>query len=107
MARHRRFALTYAPEAIGHLDVIERKYHSLIRRVIDEQLGHTPDIATRNRKPLEEMSTLGGAWELRCGPQNRFRVFYGVDAEERRVRVLAIGAKEGGRLRVGREEIEL
>lgn len=107
MLTRRRFSLVYAPETVDHLDAIERKYHRLIRRAIDEQLSYTPDKATRNRKPLEDPTTLGATWELRCGPQNCFRVFYEVDASEYRVRILAIGVKGGSRLFVGGEEIEL
>ncbi len=107
MARRRKFSLIFAPETIEHLDVIEKKYHRLIRQAIAEQLSYTPDKATRNRKPLEEPSTLGATWELRCGPQNGIRVFYDTDVSESRVRILAIGVKEGSRLLVGREEIEL
>lgn len=107
MPRRPKFALLFAPEAVGHLDIVERKYQGLIRRAIDEQLSHTPDRPIRNRKPLEGVSISGASWELRCGPQNRFRVFYEVDTRERSVQILAIGVKEGSRLRVGREEIEL
>jgi len=107
MARRRRFSLVYAPEAIDHLGVIGKKYHRLIRKAIDEQLGHVPDKPTRNRKPLEATGGLEAQWELRCGPQNQFRVFYELDPMQNSLRILAIGVKEGSRLRVGREEIEL
>ena len=66
-----------------------------------------PETATRNRKPLERPIELGARWELRLGPDNRFRVFYRVDAEERQVRVLAIGVKERNRLFFGGEEVKL
>ena len=107
MPRRRRFSLIFAPETVDHLDVIERKYHRQIRRAIDEQLSYTADKATRNRKPLDEPAAFGATWELRCGPRNRFRVFYEVEASEYRVRILAIGLKEGRRLFVGGEEIDL
>jgi hypothetical protein len=42
MPRRPKFTLIFAPEAIDHLDTIERKYHSLIERAIDEQLSYTP-----------------------------------------------------------------
>ena len=44
---------------------------------------------------------------LPCGPHNRFRVFYEVDASEQTVTILAIGVKEGHRLVIGGEEFEL
>ena len=104
MPRGTNFDLTFAPEALEHLDAINRKYHRLLKRVIDEQLGFTPERVTRNRKPLEHPVPFGATWELRCGPQNRFRVFYEVDHAHRAVQVLAIGVKEGNRLMIGGEE---
>jgi mRNA-degrading endonuclease RelE of RelBE toxin-antitoxin system len=49
----------------------------------------------------------GATWELRFGANNRFRVFYEVDAAEQMVFVLAIGVKDREKLIVGGEEIEL
>jgi hypothetical protein len=48
-----RFDLIYAPQVKGHLQAIERKYHSLIRRTIKTQLQFEPNVETRNRKPLK------------------------------------------------------
>ena len=93
MATKPRFALIFAPEAIEHLDGIEAKYHAFLRRTIREQLSHTPTKKTRNRKPLDQPAPFESSWELRCGPTNRFRVFYDVDAESKTVCVLAIGVK--------------
>jgi hypothetical protein len=50
---------------------------------------------------------LGARWELRSGPDNRFRVFYGVDAEQRQVRILAIAVKKRNRLFLAGEEVDL
>jgi len=107
MPRGPKFVLIFAPEALGHLMVIERKYHRFLRKAIDEQLSYSPEHATRNRKPLERPAGFGATWELRCGPHNRFRVFYDVDASRLTVRILAVGAKEGHRLLIGGEEFEL
>jgi hypothetical protein len=98
--------LRYATEALEHLDATERKYHRLIERIILEQLSHTPEQVTRNRKPLEEPGPFGATWELRFGPKNRLRVFYEVNAGERTVEMLAIGVKERNRLFTGGEELE-
>lgn len=87
--------------------MIERKYHHLIQKAIDEQLSYTPQKETRNRKPLDPPAELGATWELRCGPQNRFRIFYEVDIFEKAVWILGIGVKEGNRVLLGGEEIEL
>jgi hypothetical protein len=86
------------------MDAIEPKYHGLIERKIDEQLVHTPERATRQRKPLEEPGPSGATWELRFGPQNRFRVFYETDAAAWEVHVLAIGVKVRERLFIGGKE---
>lgn len=107
MARRPKFALIFAPEVIDHLSEIERKHHRLIREAIDKQLSHTPQKATRNRKPLEEPALFGATWELRCGPDNQFRVFYEVDADERLVTILAIGIKRRNQLFIGGEEFDL
>jgi mRNA-degrading endonuclease RelE of RelBE toxin-antitoxin system len=106
MRRRPRFELIFALETVEHLDVIERKYHSLIEKTLDEQLGFTPDRETRNRKLLDQPAPFDATWELRFGPNNRFRVFYEIDTEEKVVWILAIGLKEGNRLIIGREELE-
>ncbi|MBO0863292.1 MAG: type II toxin-antitoxin system RelE/ParE family toxin [Chloracidobacterium sp.] len=97
-----------APETLDHLDAIERKDHHLIRRAIDERLTYTPDLMTRNRKPLEDPAPYDATWELRCGPKNRnrYRVFYEFDLKEREVLILAVGVKERNRLLIGGEEFK-
>jgi mRNA-degrading endonuclease RelE of RelBE toxin-antitoxin system len=107
MAKRRKFTISFAPQAIGHLDSVEFKYHGLLRKTINEQLTHTPSDQTRNRKPLHEPAPFAATWELRCGPNNRFRVFYDVDATAHEVHVLAIGVKDRSRLLIGGEEYEL
>jgi mRNA-degrading endonuclease RelE of RelBE toxin-antitoxin system len=106
MAKKPPFALVYAAEVKLHLRAIDAKHHSLIRSAIEEQLLHEPDVETRNRKPLKRPVTFGADWELRLGPDNRFRVFYQVNAEGREVRVLAVGVKERDKLSIGGEEHE-
>src|SRR5881398_3028267 len=107
MAKRRKFTLSFAPEAIEHLDRVEAKYHGLLRRAIKEQLTSTPTTETRSRKPLEQPAPFGASWELRCGPTNRFRVFCDVDSGARVVHVLTIGVKDRSRLIIGGEEYEL
>lgn len=91
----------------GHVKAIGRQYCSLIRRTIGEQLTFEPLRETRNRKPLKRPAWFGTIWEIRFGPNNRFRVFYRVDPENREVFVLAVGEKQGNRLVIGGEEIEI
>ena len=107
MARRSTFTISYAPETYKHLDWIDLKYYRLVATTVKEQLSHTPAKETRNRKPLEEPASFGATWELRFGPKNSFRVFYDVNHEEKTVSVLAIGVKEGNRLFIGGEKIEL
>lgn len=107
MAKRAGFTLSFAPQAIEHLDLVEAKYHGLLRRTINEQLTHMPVSETRNRKPLDQPAPFQASWELRCGPDNRFRVFYDVDFESQRVQILAIGVKDRHRLFVGGEEYTL
>ena len=106
MAKRRKYRLSFAPETIEHLDVIEPKYHGLLRRTIKEQLTHAPTEETRNRKPLEQPAPFEASWELRCGPDNRFRIFYDVDFASHEVQVLAVGVKDRSRLLIGGEEFE-
>jgi hypothetical protein len=106
MSKRPRFTLLFAPEAVEHLTAIESKYHGMLRRVLREPLTHAPADETRNRKPLDQPAPFEASWELRCGPGNRFRVFYEVDLASCEVRVLAIGVKDRNRLRIGGEEYE-
>ena len=106
MAKRAKFTLAFAPEAIDHLDLIDAKYHNLLRRTINEQLIYTPTEETRNRKPLDQPAPFGASWELRCGPDNRFRVFYEVDPPAHEVQILAIGVKDRNRLLIGGEEYQ-
>jgi hypothetical protein len=104
MAKRSAFALVYADEVKQHLRTIETKYHSLIQSGVENQLLHKPDVESRNRKPLKRPIAFGADWELRLGPDNRFRVFYQVNAVSREVRVLAVGVKDRNRLLIGGEE---
>lgn len=107
MARKQPFDLAYDQATIEQLQTVDAKYHSLIRAVIEEQLSFEPENETRNRKPLRQPAPFEATWELRLGPRNRFRVLYGVDHERHEVQIQAIGVKQGNRLFVGGQEIEL
>lgn len=106
MAKRAKYALVFAPETIDHVRAIERRYHRLIQQVIDEQLSRIPDHVTRNRKRLELPAPFGATWELRFGPDNRFRVFYEINEAGRTVEILAIGVKERNCLLIAGEEFE-
>jgi mRNA-degrading endonuclease RelE of RelBE toxin-antitoxin system len=99
--------LRFAPEVVAHLNTVEKKYHSLIRKTINEQLTFEPETEVRNRKLLEQPAPYDATWELRFGPNNRFRVFYAIIEAKREVWILAIGVKEGNRLLIAGEEFEV
>lgn len=98
------YLFIYASVIPDHLGFIEKKFHHLIEKTIDEQLTYTPNVRTRNRKPMIQPSPFGASWELRFGPNNRFRVLYDIDEIEMSVNILAIGEKEGNRMFYGGEE---
>ena len=96
--------ILYAEDTLQHILAIERKYHSLIRMTIEEQLRYEPNVRTRIRKPLVKPSRFGEGWELRRGSDNMFRVFYWTDEDADQVRVLAIAVKRGNKLFIGGKE---
>jgi mRNA-degrading endonuclease RelE of RelBE toxin-antitoxin system len=99
-----QYTLVFAPEVVDHLKFIEVRHHLLIRKAIEEQLRFTPTLAVRNRKILHQPAPFGATWELRVGPNNRLRVFYDVDQNEKIVEILAIGVKHGNRLIIAGKE---
>lgn len=107
MTRQSKFLLIYAPETKLHLKAIERKHYSLIRTSIEKELLFEPGVETKNRKPLKRQVAFEAEWELRFGPDNRFRVFYDIDMELHKVYILAIGVKERSRLFIGGKEVKL
>ena len=107
MAKKPLYSLIYDPQVRDHVAKIDKKYHSLIRKEIERQLRHGPEVETRNRKPLSRPSSLGSAWELRIGPENRFRIFYKADRELWTVNILAIGVKIKEQLYIGGKEFEV
>lgn len=101
------FEIIFDDAVMTHFAAIERKDHASILDAIEQQLSHEATTRTRNRKPLRIQNTLNATWELRCGLNNRYRVFYDVDDYDRFVVVLAVGRKLGNRLMIGDEEFEL
>jgi mRNA-degrading endonuclease RelE of RelBE toxin-antitoxin system len=102
------YSIDYAREFRVQLAAVEARYHRLIRDKIEEQLRHEPAVRTTNRKPMQRPTVLGiDLWELRFGPENRFRIYYKVNEGERAVLVEAIGVKDRNRLIIGGREVEL
>jgi len=103
----RRFTIVYAPITKQHLCAIEPKYYLQIRTAVEEQLAFEPTRETRNRKPLKRPVFFAATWEIRFGPDNRFRVYYDVNVERRIAAVLAIGLKRGAKIVIGGKEMKL
>src|SRR3990170_2426421 len=107
MVRRGSFSVSYAPVTRDHLRGIRRRDLATIKAAIEANLFDEPTKETSNRRPLSPTTELEAEWELRCGSNNHFRVFYSVDEQLRQVYVVAIGVKRGSRLKVGREEVSL
>jgi hypothetical protein len=107
MVRVHPYRLIYDTGTLRQMRSIERKYHALIRANIEEQLTYEPHVETGNRKPLERPVTFDACWELRFGPNNRFRAYYRIVEPDREVRILAIGIKEREKVMIGGEEYDL
>jgi hypothetical protein len=56
---------------------------------------------------LRQPAPFAATWELRLGPSNSFRVFYGIDEERHEVQIQAVGVKDRDRLLVAGKEVEL
>jgi len=78
-----------------------------IMQKIREQLLFEPGMETTNRRPLRQPAAFEATWEIRFGPENRFRVLYDIEEEVRVVKILAVGEKQRDRLFIGGEEVEL
>ncbi|RLC06481.1 MAG: addiction module toxin RelE [Deltaproteobacteria bacterium] len=100
-----RFDIIYAPQIKQHLKTIQRKYYSLIRKTIEEQLQSEPDTETTNRKPMKYPGVYDAEWEIRFGPDNRFRVLYEINREYNEVHILAIGMKQRNQLIIAGKEV--
>ncbi len=107
MARRRLYTLAFASEVTRHLRAIDATHHALIREKIGEQLRFEPTTETTNRKPLRQPALFGATWEIRFGPDNRFRVLYDINQENHVVQIMAIGEKQRDRLFIGGEEVQL
>ncbi len=76
-----RYRIEYRRSVVKQLAVFQKHQLVEIREAIDKQLQYEPTRPTHNRKPLDERKKrfAESEWELRCGQDNRFRVFYFVD----------------------------
>ena len=79
------------------------RQQTIVLDAVDRQLLNQPNVETRNRKPMRPNPV--APWELRIG---NLRVYYEVnDDPEPTVVVLAVGIKDGDRVRIGGETVKL
>src|SRR5207247_234188 len=87
------YIVRYAPNIKAHLNAIDKRHHSLIRKKIEEQLRYEPGVETKNRKQLRQPAGWDAEWEIRFGPNNTFRVLYDIDEGPHEVVIKAVGIK--------------
>jgi mRNA-degrading endonuclease RelE of RelBE toxin-antitoxin system len=98
-----QYRIVYSPACEEHLLNLSKRDRMIVLSAVELQLGHQPDLETRNRKLLR--SNPIAPWELRIGD---LRVFYDIEEEpEAVVHVRAVGIKEHGTLKIGGEEFFL
>ncbi len=90
-----RYEIVVHELAIEELESIRSFDQRRIVAEIREQLGDQPNVPTRRRKCLVDVTPSFEhalpIWELRVG---EFRIFYDVTEEERRVHIRAVRHKE-------------
>ena len=97
------YRIEYSPDAEDHLRTLTARQQAIILATVEGQLEHQPTHETRNRKPMRPNPL--APWELRIGT---LRVYYDVEDEpEPMVYIRAIGTKQGNRVLIGREVINL
>ncbi len=96
------FTIEFTKPAYRHLEAFKRFDRNRILDSIKEQLTHTPQEETRNKKFLRQNPLAD--WELRV---DQYRIFYDVDETEHVVRIFAIGRKERNKLLIEGEEVIL
>jgi hypothetical protein len=66
MVKRARFTLSFAPQAIEHLDLIASKYHGLLRRSITEPCPRTKDSdRVKSQNQTLELTPRGREWRRR------------------------------------------
>ena len=121
--RTKKFAIIYQPQVRFHLRGIPKRDRRWIRNDIEKYLTVAPAQPSRQRDTLtpplppvwDEWVAEGlcseqrplRLWRLRCGPHNRYRVFYIVDEAMQTVFVIAIGRKVRETLYIAGEIIPL
>jgi mRNA-degrading endonuclease RelE of RelBE toxin-antitoxin system len=96
------FEIEFTSGAWQDLQSLRKYDQQILKETIETQLTTQPTTQTHNRKRLKPNPL--AEWELRVG---RFRVFYDAFEEPKKVKVNAIGYKQGSQLFIRGEESEL
>ena len=96
------FEIKFTPDAIEDLRWFAKADRKQILAALESRLSHEPTVETRNRKRLRPNRL--AEWELRLGV---FRVFFDVEEDDRLIKLIAVGYKEGSRLFIRGREYEL
>lgn len=97
------YEIEFASVVREHIQSLSARERTIVIESIEQQLSYEPLTETRNRKLLRPNPI--APWELRIGS---LRVFYDVVSEESDVvRILAVGKKEGNKLFIAGQEVEL
>ncbi len=97
------YRIDYSPDAEDHMRVLTARQKAMVLDAVDEQLVYQPTMETKSRKPMRPNPV--APWELRI---SNLRVYYDVEEDpEPLVYIRAVGVKEGNRVRIGREVIDL
>ena len=96
------FEIKFTPDAIEDLRWFAKADRKQILAALESRLSHEPTVETRNRKRLRPNRL--AEWELRWGV---FRVFFDVEEDDRLIKLIAIGYKEGSHLFIRGREYEL
>lgn len=96
--------IEFAESVKAQFKALTARQRLIILDAIERQLIHEPLKETRNRKALRPNPL--APWELRVGD---LRVFYEPEIVEtvKKIRILAVGRKEGNKLFIGEEVVEL
>ena len=93
-----RFDIRFSEGVKDDLQNLRAYDRQMILDVIETQLTHAPNVATKQRKLLRHLrppfEVIPPIWQLRVGG---FRVFYDVQEAERRVDIRAIRRKPAHR----------
>jgi len=97
------YIIEFAESVKQQLRDLSARERSIVFDAIEEQLTYEPLVETRNRKLLRPNAI--APWELRI---DYLRIFYeGLPDRPDILRILAVGRKEGNKLIIGGQEVEL